>query len=85
MQHQVQDGWRQLQREKEELQQEVGDLQACLKELQGERTEAERKLARLSKERVALRKALEKVMTSSHSSCFKSSKPANQKMQPSRS
>lgn len=61
MQHQVQDGWRQLQREKEELQQKVGDLQDRLKKLQGERTEAERKLARLSKERLALRKALEKV------------------------
>lgn len=67
MQLQVQDGWRQLQREKEELQQKVGDLQGCLKKLQGERTEAERKLARLGKERSALRKALEKVMTSSHS------------------
>lgn len=68
VQHQVQDGWRQLQQEKEELQRKVGDLQDCLKKLQGERTEAERKMARLSKERLALRKALEKVTTSSHRS-----------------
>lgn len=66
MQHQ------QLQVEKEELQQKVGDLQDCLKKLQAERTEVERKLARLSKERLALRKALEKVMTSSRSSYLNS-------------
>lgn len=67
VQLQAQDGWQQLQREREELQHKVGELQGCVKNLHGEKMEAERKLARLGKERSALRKALEKVMTLLHS------------------
>lgn len=59
----VQESWQQLQREKEELQQKVGDLQSCLKKLQSDRAETERKLARLGKDKSALRRALEKVTT----------------------
>lgn len=51
----------QLQREKEELQDKVTNLQSSVQKLQSERAEMERVLTRLGKDKSALRKALEKV------------------------
>ncbi|KAM9762981.1 uncharacterized protein crocc2 [Menidia menidia] len=51
----------QLQRDKEELQEKLCDLQSSLRKLQNERGALEKVLARIGKDKSALRKTLEKV------------------------